>query len=144
VRSDILGTNERVLVVGQLSVQSSYAQNSESPADAARFDTVQWWLGPRRVWRIRTFAVDDDIHMHAVQGVPGAVLEVARASTRRNYADVLVRDAVIRIADYRDASAVSAQLRSELGMGELEVAEELELAFWNPTGARYQTKSQPR
>ena len=139
-----LGPNERVLFVVQLSVQSSYAEDDELPADPIRFDTVQWWLGPARVWRIRTFAIDEDIHLHAVQGPHADVLEVARTSTRNNYADVWARDALIRFADYRDEPAVTAELRSALERGTLEVTDELDLAFWNPTGARYRTKSQPR
>ena len=141
--SDVLNANARILFVAQLSIQSSYGQNSESPAEPTRFDTVQWWIGPARVWRIRTFAIDEDLHLHAVQATYPAVLDSARNSTRRNYADVLARDAVIRLADYRDTPAVSEQLLTVLGSGGLEVAHELDLAFWNPTGARYQTKSQP-
>ena len=136
--------NERLLFVAQLSVQSSYARNVEMPADAIRFDTVQWWIGPARVWRIRTFALDEDLHLHAVQGAQPSMLDIARTSTRKTYADVLVRDTVIRFVDHRDASAVSARLVSVLGGGELEVTEQLDLAFWNPTGAAYRTKSQPR
>jgi hypothetical protein len=57
---------------------------------------------------------------------------------------VLVRDAVIEFVNYRDTAAVDAQLRSVLGIGELEVTDEMDLAFWNPTGVRYQTRSEPR
>src|SRR5207245_4972487 len=61
-------TKQRTLVLAVLSVQSSYRNNTEKPASDV-CDTVQWWITPDNTWRIKTFALDHDIHVHEV-GTP--------------------------------------------------------------------------
>ena len=52
------------LIIGVLTVESSYAQNSERPSRGVP-DTVQFWIDPGGAWRIRTYAIDHDIHPHS-------------------------------------------------------------------------------
>lgn len=50
------------LVIFFLSVQSSYAENTEADATEDAFDTVQFYESERGSWRIKTYAVDQDVH----------------------------------------------------------------------------------
>ena len=74
----------RTLIVGRLTVQSSYLRNEETAATPDRFDTVQWWLGGPRGWRIRTYAADLDIHLHRFDPVAD-VADFAVRSTAANW-----------------------------------------------------------
>jgi hypothetical protein len=53
------------LVLAILTTESSYAQNVERAATAVP-DTIQFWLTPEKQWRIRTYAIDHDIHVYGV------------------------------------------------------------------------------
>jgi hypothetical protein len=48
-----------------LTTESSYAQELEQAATAVP-DTLQFWLAPESQWRIRTDAVDHDVHVYDV------------------------------------------------------------------------------
>ena len=90
-------TKERTLVLAVLSVQSSYRNNIEEPADNV-CDTVQWWITPDNTWRIKTFAMDHDIHIHEI----GTPMDPAEAinNTRKHYGDVIVSLNVLRFPNY--------------------------------------------
>lgn len=135
-------THARTLIVGQLAVQSSYSRNEEVPATADRFDTIQWWLGPDAAWRIRTCAMDLDIHLHRLDPTED-LADLAIHSTKTNYADVLQRLVRVELNDYRDHEQVEDNLRVALGAAGLEHAVDLDLGFWNPAGLRYSTQSRP-
>lgn len=52
-----------VLVIFFLSVQSSYSGNTEIAATPESFDTVQFYESNGSVWRIKTYAQDEDVHL---------------------------------------------------------------------------------
>jgi hypothetical protein len=56
------------LVLAILSIQSSYARDVEQSLDTPDDvpDTLQWWVSPQGSWRIKTYALDHDIHTHDV------------------------------------------------------------------------------
>jgi hypothetical protein len=58
---------ETVLVVFTLAIKSSYAQNVELDASAEEFDTVQFYYAGADCWRIKTFAVDQDVHVWNIE-----------------------------------------------------------------------------
>src|SRR5690242_5713321 len=69
------------LFVARLTIRSSYVRNVEQPADDV-FDTIQLYMpdaGPA-VFRIRTFAVDHDIHVHRF-GASGPSRSVGTSAT---------------------------------------------------------------
>lgn len=133
-----------ILVIGLLTVQSSYQRDVEEPREAIP-DTVQFWYSPDSDWRIKTFAIDHDIHVHEIRK-KGADqkygVEQAKANTERNYGDVLDRLLVIEIADPTDSDAVTRILRSHGLPGSLEVGKS-GVAFYNPDGGRYHSQSRP-
>ncbi len=129
-----------VLIVARLTVSSSYGQNVEQPA-GERFDTVQFYLSGagEAACRVRTFALDHDIHVHRIGWPPDRAHELARAHLDRVYGEVLASVDTIGLPrrstqDLRDTG---------ITVGELEVAAQGGFAFWNPDGARYATRSEP-
>lgn len=133
-----------ILVVALLTVQSSYLRDVEEPVGGVP-DTVQFWYSPDSDWRIKTFAIDHDIHVHEIREKGSEKkysVEQAKANTERNYGDVLDRLVVIEIADPTDSDAVTRLLRSHGLSGSLELGKS-GVAFYNPDGGRYYSQSRP-
>ncbi|HTO63681.1 MAG TPA: hypothetical protein VMM15_20775 [Bradyrhizobium sp.] len=132
------------LVLAILTVRSSYArQIEERLVDHADVpDTLQWWIAAGGSWRIRTYAIDHDIHTHQVDGDPTRLLTLASEGNRKHYGDVLAAEHVLHFADSHDWSDVDAKFRA-IGLApRLEIAAD-RFAFWKPDDARYATKSRP-
>jgi hypothetical protein len=133
-----------ILVVALLTVQSSYLRNVEQPRDTVP-DTIQFWFSPESDWRIKSFAIDHDIHVHKIR-TRGAErtfgVEQAAASTEKNYGNVLDRLLVIEIANPADSEAVTALLRSH-GLGSSLETDTSGVSFYNPDGRRYRSQSNP-
>ena len=82
-----------ILVLAVLTIKSSYSQNVElavTDADDVP-DTVQWWLGAGGCWRLRTYAIDHDIHTYKIDNSSQATLELARTNDQRSLATSLKR-----------------------------------------------------
>jgi uncharacterized protein YndB with AHSA1/START domain len=128
------------LVVAILSIESSYARNLEQPAQSVP-DTVQFWFAPDSQWRVRTYALDHDIHVHSM---PGKRLDTdwARSHIERHYSDVHPRIIVLSFRDPHDSKEVQSLLSQHGLTGKLEVAPQ-GFAFYNPDGATYRTESEP-
>ena len=133
------------LVVGILTVESSYGQDLERPAQGVP-DTVQFWIGPEGLWRIRTYAIDHDIHPHSL-GDGGNVkdnpTEFARAHIGKSYGDVLASIVVLEFPDTGDPAATRRILADHAMKGSLEVAK-VGFAFWNPDDGTYRTQTKPK
>jgi hypothetical protein len=133
------------LVIGILTIESSYAQNTELPARGVP-DTLQFWIGPDKAWRIRTYATDHDIHPHSL-GDLGKVkdrpAEFARDHIKKHYGDVLASTLVLEFPETSDPNAVRRVLAQHNLKGSLEVAKS-GFAFWNPDDGHYQSKTTPR
>ncbi|MCH9809109.1 MAG: hypothetical protein K0U74_15395 [Alphaproteobacteria bacterium] len=104
-------------------------------------DTIQWWIAPLGNWRIRTFALDHDIHTHAV-GHADNLVELALTNTEKNYFDVIHSQHVIEISDCRDEQSISASFRRAGLEARFEFAEG-RFVFWKPDDERYYTQSVP-
>lgn len=133
------------LLLAVLKVKSSYLQEVEQPLDEATDvpDTLQWWIGTDSAWRIKSFAIDHDIHTYSIEKGGPEVVELAQANNRKHYGDVIDAQHVVEFQDCSNATEVQ-QAFGRLGLApRLEVAEGL-FAFWKPDDARYRTKSQPK
>jgi hypothetical protein len=120
------------LLVSRLTVRSSYVRDVELPAGDL-FDTIQYYVpdnGPS-VFRVRTFAVDHDIHVHRF-GSAGWTIAGLRAHIRG-------RVDLVPLPHLDTRDLVAAGIRT----GALEVAADLGFAFWNPDGGRYRTRAEP-
>jgi hypothetical protein len=138
-------TMKGTLIIGILTIESSYAQNKERPARRVP-DTLQFWVGPDSAWRIRTYATDHDIHPHSL-GDLGKMkdrpTEFARDHIKRHYGDVLASTLVLEFPDTSDTNAVRRALAQHKLTGSLEVAK-LGFAFWNPDNGHYKSQTIPR
>ncbi|MBP9929014.1 MAG: hypothetical protein KBF63_07040 [Rhodoferax sp.] len=133
------------LIIGVLTVESSYAQNSERPSRGVP-DTVQFWIGPGGAWRIRTYAIDHDIHPHSL-GDLGTMknrpTEFAYDHIKKHYSDVLATTVVLELPDTGNTNAVRDVLARNKLKGSLVVAPN-GFAFWNPDNGHYKTLSAPK
>ena len=130
-------------MIAVLTVRGSYRENLEEPCQPGQVpDTLQWWISADQAWRIRTFAVDHDIHTHSLPAVDGLVA-LARAHNNKHYGDVLASEHVMEFADCADEVAVAARLQASGLEPRLEVAEG-RFAFWRPDDGEYRTQSSPQ
>jgi len=133
-----------ILVLAVLTIKSSYSQNLElavSDADDVP-DTVQWWLGGGGCWRLRTYAIDHDIHSYKIGNSSQTTLELAQTNNQKNFGDIIKAHHVIHFVDRADPSEVAAEF------GRIGLCPRLEIstgrfAFWKPDDAVYSTKSTP-
>ena len=131
------------LVLAILNVRSSYLANTEEEVgDGDVPDTLQWWLGDE-AWRIKTFAVDHDIHTYSCGPNKPGLLELAQQNNLKHYGDVIAAQHVLEFVDCADAENVTAVLASAGLANRLEVAAP-NFAFWKPDEARYRSQSTPK
>lgn len=129
------------LIVFRLSIKSSYTDDVEEPADAADYDTLQWWLDETGCWRVRTYAMDDDIHFYLIERPIGAVEAIA--ASRRHYGDVIGDFFQVDLDNAQDRDELEVKLADLGGAESLEFALGGRLAYWNFDARRYRTKSVP-
>ena len=133
------------LIIGILTIESSYAQNTERPSRGVP-DTLQFWIGPGSAWRIRTYATDHDIHPHSLgdlEKMKDRPIEFARDHIKKHYGDVLASTVVLEFPDTRDTDAVRKVLMQHKLKGSLEVAK-IGFAFWNPDDGHYKSQTKPK
>ena len=133
-----------VLVVALLTVESSYSADLERPAHEVP-DTVQFWFSPDQDWRIKTFAIDHDIHTHKVGDRESShrfTPDEAVANIRKHYGDVLSTILVLEFPAPRDGEAVKRILEAHGLRGTLELGGS-GVAFYNPDSGRYRSQTVP-
>ena len=131
------------LILTVLRIQSSYSRNVEEPLEdgAGVPDTLQWWISPDAAWRIKTYALDHDIHTHSVAIRPD-LIELAKANNRKHYEGLIEAEHTLSFSDCTDSTEVMA-LCSAAGLdARIEVAAG-RFAFWKPDDARYWSQSTP-
>jgi hypothetical protein len=134
-----------ILLLAVLSVKSSYPRELEIALEGADDipDTLQWWFGEGGCWRIRTYALDHDVHAYQIGNSTQTTLELAKKNNQDNYGDVIARQHLIHFAD----CANQGELEAEFGRIGLVPRLEVDLgrfAFWKPDDAEYSTKSSPK
>src|SRR5919204_276414 len=79
------------IMISILKVRSSHIDGIELPLATAALvpDTLQWWIGSATAWRIRTSAIDHDIHIHEVVGDPGEITALAKENNRKHFTDII-------------------------------------------------------
>lgn len=130
-----------LLVLFILSVESSYVQNTERPSEA-QTDTIQFLLVNGIAWRIKTYAIDHDVHVWSIGTLEvGEFERLAESNTMKHYSDVVRRKVVVH------GNASLESLLSEFQVQGLapniEISPEGEFAFWVPESNVYSTKSTP-
>jgi hypothetical protein len=141
LESPVKGT----LVLAILNVKSSYVAETEEPLNGSDDvpDTLQWWIASDNAFRIKTFAVDHDIHIHGLTKGGPPIVEMALANNSKNYGDVIARQHVIELEDCNDADTV-AKAFGDAGLTPSLDVEPGQFAFWKPDEAEYKTLSRPK
>ena len=100
------GVVQGTLLLAILRIKSSYSRNIELRLEETDGvpDTVQWWFDNNGCYRIRTYALDHDIHVWDIGHSPKATLELARTNNSKHYADVIA-------AQYEIHLTIPAMLR---------------------------------
>ncbi|MBS1724319.1 MAG: hypothetical protein JSS66_15355 [Armatimonadetes bacterium] len=130
-----------ILLVAVLAVRSSFVLNKEEPVGEGQIpDTLQWWITNGGAFRIKTFAVDHDIHIWRIDG--DVSVEQALANNQRHYGDVLSRHYRIEIEDATNGELVAGALAAA-GLEPMFELEEGAFAYWKPDAGPYENKSGP-
>lgn len=132
---------QSVLVIYLLSIQSSYAEDAEAPADEDAFDTVQFFIGPENAWRIRTFSIDEDVHVYSLGPTQPRTLDTVRASTEKNYGDVIAASHVFTSDD--GIAGLKKELATSALGASVEESTRHGFIFWVPEGTQYRTRTTP-
>ena len=132
---------ETTLVIFELTIQSSYLNNSEMPSVEGKADTVQFLVTPDAAWRIKTFAVDEDVHVYSLGKPKQDTVAVVSASTERTHGDVIANRYVA--TSTTGIAGLGAELK-RLGLNESMEVSDRGFAFAVPCGSHYRTKSTPK
>jgi len=125
-----------------LNIESSYLndieRNASSPAD-----TIQFMLIDGEAWRIKTYAVDHDVHVWNLGLMEAAKFnETAVNNTAKHYGDVLSKKLTLQTKNGFEG------LRKELidsGLAQnLEIPKSKKFAFWVSEPNIYKSKSTPK
>jgi hypothetical protein len=132
------------LYIFTLTVESSYDKNFERPA-GEKFDTLQWWIGSHGAWRIKTYAVDADIHPYKIDtDKPRAELrQLAVENTHKHYGDVIQKMTVVEIPANATDEEIASLLKKE-GLNERFEWVEAGYLLWLPDATKYVTKTIPK
>jgi hypothetical protein len=132
-----------ILVLAVLSIRSSYSREIEDAVEGDEIpDTLQWWFGHDSCWRVRTYALDHDIHAHKIGNSPQTTIELAETNNLKNYGDVIKVQHVVHFADCTDPSELKAAF-GRIGLRPRIEIDSNGFAFWKPDDAMYWTKSVP-
>src|SRR4051812_39670867 len=105
---------EFVLVLALLTTESSYKSEIERPATGVA-DTAQFWFGAEAPWRIRTYAIDHDIHIYSLGARPDGTSftpSEAVAHIQKHYGEVLEKQYVITFKDPENPQAANRVLEA--------------------------------
>ncbi len=106
-------------------------------------DTVQWLITEDQVWRIKTFAIDQDVHTYIIAEKTDPSFDyasLAHGNTENHYGDVIEETLTIKSDDGTEglkAALIENGLQPHLNIGSSGVI------FWSPEGTHYSTKSSP-
>jgi hypothetical protein len=137
--------NPFTLIVAILTVESSYLQEIERPAKLVP-DTVQFWFAPDSQWRIKTFAIDHDIHVHRIAVANNdarLTTEFAKSNIKKTYGDLTAAVFILEFPDPKNEIEVQRIFREHKLTGKLEAVKD-GYYFYNPDSAEYRTKSKPK
>lgn len=133
------------LVLALLTIESSYSQDLERPATIVP-DTVQFWFTPEIQWRIKTYAIDHDIHVHSVGETSSGTqlsLDLARTNIDKHYGDVVSTLIILEFNDPTNQHEVQRVLSNHKLPGILELVD-TGYAFYNPDSSDYRSQTKPQ
>lgn len=132
-----------ILRIFTLTIASSYSRNKEvsSPKTC---DTLQFYAHNKQIWRIRTYALDHDIHIHQINMNNRSIEEVLTFlsdSTKEHYGDVVAHEYTLQLESTTDKKSAETFLAEHGLHPKLEST--TDYAFWNPDGGTYRSQTNP-
>lgn len=134
-----------ILLLAVLCIKSSYSREVETAVEGADDipDTLQWWFGDGGCWRIRTYAMDHDIHAYQIGNSLQTTLELAKKNNLDNYGDIIKTQHEIHFVNCTNQVELEAEF-GRIGLVPRVEVDANQFAFWKPDEAEYSTKSAPK
>jgi hypothetical protein len=131
------------LVLAILNTESSFTQDIERPVSAVP-DTVQFWFSPEGQIRIRTYAIDHDIHAFLLGTETEAAYspETAISYIKNHYQDVVSKIYVLEFPHLSNINEVRRVLLARELDGIMDFSH-TGFAFYNPDKEPYNIKINP-
>ena len=109
-------------------------------------DTIQYCFfeSSSYIWRIKTFWIDKDIHIHkfSIWNIEKSEkIEFILDHMRKHYGDILVSIKILNFSDLWNEKLISEILKDNNLNTRLEINENF--SFWNPSNDKYETISKP-
>jgi len=132
------------LVLQVLNIRSSFLRDQSEPAGDVP-DTVQFWVTSDSAWRIRTYAIDHDIHVYQLgyKEIPGDPVEWLREDSRKHFETEIAAEHTFAFEEVQDEAEVKWVFEAVGLAPRLEVAD-IGFCFWKPDEANYRTQSTPK
>lgn len=128
------------LIIFILSITSSYSDNIELPADEY-FDVIEFWITDSSAYRIKTFSIDLDIHVHSLKvDNQKEGIKVAEQTTPNSYGDIIKKEIKIELNGNETDKQLKEILKDNGLCGDFEIKD---FVFWNPDLREYRTKTNP-
>ena len=132
--------NKGTLIIFILSIGSSFIDNKEID-NFKFFDVIEFWITNNEAIRIKTYAVDADIHVHQWKHDDfDKTKNLAFENTFTNYGDVILEKHVLELSGDESEIEIINKLDSINLKGSIEFKS---FPFWNPDGRQYKTVSKP-
>lgn len=129
------------LILFLLGIESSYIENVEYDAEGEG-DTVQFVLIGDEAWRIKTYAMDHDVHIWNIGKMDALELKkIAIENTEKNYGDVIKRR--VEVTCQNGIEELKRKLEERGLQTYLEIPKSNAYLFWVSEPDRYETKSKP-
>jgi hypothetical protein len=128
-----------ILIVFMLNIESSYLNNIEQNT-ASPADTIQFMLIDGVAWRIKTYALDHDVHVWNLGSMETAkFFETAVTNTEKHYGDVLNNKFILQTTN--GFEGLQKELKKSGLPQNLEIPKSKEFAFWVSELNIYKSKS---
>jgi len=135
---------ETTIILVPLLVRGSYIEDREIRLEELEdnIDTLQWIINDDITFRIRTFALDYDIHIHKVGKADFDIVEYAIQSNHKYYGNIMHRQ-YAQILNNFPALTEGNELLESLGLpGEFRPLFD-KYMYWSPDREEYFSQSRP-
>lgn len=135
---------ETTIILAPLLTKGSYKEQRDIPLDNLEdnFDTIQWFINDEIVLRIRTFALDYDIHIYKLRKPSLDFVEFAIQDNHKTYGDIIHKQHAHILDGLPTIDKGNSLLRwIDLPGKFLPLFESY--IYWSPNGEDYHTQSNP-
>jgi hypothetical protein len=131
------------LIISILSVESSYKKNKEIKA-IKHHDILQWWVTNSGASRIKTYSLDQDIHIYYINK-PNEfenLIKLAKSNNQKHYSDIIIKNYEFKIEKGMKLSEFNNLLKTSKLNPHSELFNNNHL-IWLPDNREYKTITTP-